>query len=141
MTIEARREDLFWPKVDVQGPHECWEWLAYRRPSGHGQFLRNLRAHRAAWEFCVGPIPEGLHLHHVCENPGCVNPNHLRPISPEDHGRITHPKGLETHCPRGHEYDETNTYINPKGTKVCRICVYASNRRRYRERKAMGLPR
>jgi hypothetical protein len=35
----------------------------------------------------VGEIPEGHHLHHTCETPGCCNPAHLEPLSPGDHVR------------------------------------------------------
>jgi len=35
---------------------------------------------------------------------------------------------LATHCPHGHPYDETNTYFNPKGGRVCRTCAYLKNK-------------
>jgi len=38
-------------------------------------------AHRAFYERYRGPIPDGLHLDHLCRNPPCVNPDHLEPVS------------------------------------------------------------
>jgi hypothetical protein len=85
-------QDLFWSKVDRSGgPLVCWPWLgAYHskgrgRSGTYGDFFqrRDPRipriAHRAAWYFTHGPIPEGLLLLHDCDNPPCCNPSHLHP--------------------------------------------------------------
>lgn len=74
-------EERFWEKVDKRGPDECWPWTAARS----GQYLygrlgrdgRVTRAHRVAYELAVGPIPEGMQVMHICDNPPCCNPAHL----------------------------------------------------------------
>lgn len=47
----------------------CWEWAAYRTPSGYGTCWldgQQRRAHRVMYELIEGPIPEGLTLDHLC---------------------------------------------------------------------------
>ena len=68
--------------VDERGPGECWTWTGSIAPDGYGRFRSAHRgpmvgAHRAAWEFASGPIPEGAWVLHRCDNPPCCNPAHL----------------------------------------------------------------
>ncbi len=70
----------FWSKVDVREAGECWEWLACKTEDGYGRFWidpRLWQAHRVAWVLTYGPIPEGLHCCHHCDNTSCCNPYHL----------------------------------------------------------------
>jgi hypothetical protein len=86
-----------------------------------------MRAHRVAWEMAHGPVPKGLSVCHTCDNPGCVNVEHLFVGSNKENQRDKVTKGrhheqAKTHCPQGHEYSEDNTYINPAGWRICRTC-------------------
>ena len=72
-------EEHFWAKVTKS--EECWEWTAAKSVDGYANFWYRgawLRAHRVSYEWAHGPIPTGLQVDHMCRNPGCVNPAHLR---------------------------------------------------------------
>lgn len=68
----------FWEKVSkTEG---CWLWTGAKRWDGYGRFnpcFKQMTAHRYSWELVNGPLPEGMHVLHRCDNPPCVNPAHL----------------------------------------------------------------
>lgn len=68
----------FWDRA-TSGPG-CWAWTRKVMYRGYGIFTirgRRFFAHRIAWELTNGPIPEGMVVMHLCDNPPCVNPAHL----------------------------------------------------------------
>jgi hypothetical protein len=64
-------------------PSGCLLWTGAIRDAGYGVIGaggrggKSLGAHRVAWELHKGPIPDGLHCLHRCDNPRCVNVDHL----------------------------------------------------------------
>jgi hypothetical protein len=63
----------------------CWEWQAGRNKQGYGKIgrvidgkLKHFSAHRFFYQDLVGEIPEGMQVMHICDNPPCCNPSHLK---------------------------------------------------------------
>lgn len=64
----------------VEKTDGCWLWTGCRDKDGYGHFAMNgatVKAHRASYILANGPITEGLHILHSCDNPSCVRPDHL----------------------------------------------------------------
>lgn len=126
--------ERFWQKVVPDPDTECWEWCGCVMRNGYGQFRHEGRvqpAHRVAWDLLRGPIPDGLHVDHLCRNRRCVNPAHLEPVTQAENNRRV--AALRTHCKHGHPFDERNTYVYRDGRRKCRACRNADAARRWRQ--------
>lgn len=80
-------QERFWSKVTKTDT--CWLWAAASERNGYGAIRepgtgRMLYAHRLAYEWLVGPIPEGLHIDHLCNVRRCVNPSHLEAVTQQE---------------------------------------------------------
>ena len=134
--------DRYWAKV-VMGatPDDCWSWSAWTNDCGYGQIRigpkgsRRLSAHRFSAMLHFGMFDRRMWVLHTCDNPQCTNPRHLYLGDQSDNERDKVERGRhffksKTHCIRGHEFTEANTYIRPGGGhRACRTCQRESNRR------------
>lgn len=126
--------DRFIEKVDQEGPvpeyapelGPCWLWTGALSRRGYGIFMffkgKTNQAHIWSYQHFIGPIPDGLHLDHLCRVRRCVNPKHLDPVTnAENHRRASE---AVTHCKYGHEYTPENTYRRPgRSSRECRVCI------------------
>lgn len=126
--------DRFWRHVIVEGG--CWRWTGSFVRNGYGRLSaakdsnrEAVYAHRVSWQLHRGPVPDGLYVLHTCDNRWCVKPDHLWLGTNADNMRDMVRKGRgrsvnaeKTHCKRGHEFNEENTYVLPSGGRRCRKC-------------------
>lgn len=146
MVMTARPAEYFvrrfWSLVDKQDDG-CWTYQGLLKSNGYGHFYPGggrgtpkVYVHRYAYELCVGPIPEGLDLDHLCRVRNCVNPAHLEPVTRQENllrgDTVAARNAAKTHCPQGHEYSPENMYL----TGVWRRCATCSRERSRKQRVA-----
>jgi hypothetical protein len=137
-------EERFWNQVNKTD--SCWLWNGYINKYGYGHVGQNgrpRRVHIVSWEWHNGrKVKDGFHIHHICKNKLCVNPNHLEELSANDHwdqtlNSIKDKKESRNYCKHGHLLTESNSYVytNPTtkySTRRCKECQTIRNSKRNR---------
>ena len=129
--------ERFWTQVEFTDT--CWLWKAgvfsggrHRYPCFTDETHKSIGGHRWAYQFCIGPIPAGLQVDHLCRNTLCVNPDHLEAVTrTENIRRGTSPTAAnarKTHCPRGHLLVPPNLVNLASGGRMCKTCKAAYSR-------------
>jgi len=111
----------------------CWLWTGALDKDGYGltnEGGKQKRAHRAAYEVFIGPVPAELVIDHLCRVHSCINPCHLEIVTTKENilRGITGQLKNRSHCDAGHEFTEQNTAYDRKGYRYCRKCKRARTR-------------
>lgn len=120
----------------------CILWTKFRSREGYGhQYVdgKMQMAHRVAYQEAYGRIPDGMTVDHLCFQPSCVNPDHMRLLTLSENSRNQR-SASKTHCINGHEFTPENTYLRPKsyrvGVRDCRQCIRDRQARASAKRRA-----
>lgn len=132
----------------------CWLWTGNTYATGYGRIYigikdngkpKYVRVHRWIYERINGPVGE-LTIDHLCHDPKtckggyscehrlCVNPEHLEAVTNQENLK-RRSSVIVTHCPKGHEYSEENTYITKLNTRQCVECNRVKSREYQRNKR------
>jgi 5-methylcytosine-specific restriction endonuclease McrA len=132
--------ERLWKLIDKDGPlppehpelGPCWIWTGLKgsaKRGAYGQVFwegKQQPAARVVYRLCVGSIPPRYQVDHLCRVHLCVSPAHLEAVTQAENIRrgrsLSTVHALRTSCPKGHPYDEANTYRDAKGGRRCRAC-------------------
>lgn len=120
----------FVEQITINPITQCWEWQGKRSKDHYGEFSvsylgrQTSKAHRFSFLIFNGYLPtRGRDVDHKCRVRYCVNPDHLQDVTHAENGWLR--SAAQTACREGHPFDEANTYVTPKGHRVCKKCRYA----------------
>lgn len=124
-------------QIAIQPDTYCWNWTGYRGRLGYGNVTyrgEKWTATRLVYAALHGEFDPDLDVCHSCDNPPCVNPDHLRVDTHKnnlmDASKRKRLQGQwKTHCLRGHPLEGDNLYRdNGTGFRHCKTCDIAQSR-------------
>ena len=129
-TFLTDRQKINLSRMIEKSTNKCWIWHGTKDQGGYGRYSvgkKVYKAHRFIYELLVGSIPEGLVLdHYKCYNKSCVNPDHLKPVTPKENvlncESPVAKNSKKRYCDNGHIFDENNTKHRKDGTRYCLAC-------------------
>lgn len=98
--VTLKDHPRFWSKISKT--NSCWTWIGKISTTGYGVMMigsradnsrRYIKAHRISFFIHFGEIPDGMWILHKCDNPKCVNPEHLFAGTPKDNTQDMIKKG------------------------------------------------
>ena len=145
--------ERFFQKVDKSGSEaypDCWIWKGGKTSKDYGSFKYYqdrpaIGAHVSSYLFHLGEVPKGMLVCHHCDNPPCVNPEHLFLDTNSGNMKDMFKKGRngsstkrQTHCKKGHSFEEFEplVYIKKQGRQIgeeyrtCKECKRINDSKR-----------
>jgi hypothetical protein len=145
--------ERFFQKVDKSGSEahpDCWIWKGGKTSSGYGSFKyyqerSAIGSHVSSYLFHIGEVPKGMFVCHHCDNPPCVNPEHLFLDTNSGNMKDMFKKGRngsstkkQTQCRRGHSFEEFEPliYVKKQGRQIgkeyrtCKECKRINDSKR-----------
>jgi hypothetical protein len=108
ISLDSSTLARFWRKIENTDPAKCWNWLAGVSKYGYGKLRvkvdgqwKIMASHRLSYMIHRGDIPEGVNVLHSCDNPPCVNPEHLFLGTQLDNVKDMHEKGRDNNQRKG----------------------------------------
>lgn len=134
----------FLARIDFDTETKCWNYTGYIDQNGYGCFGSVVgkrrypkRAHWFSYEHFIGERLDGMHIHHLCENKRCANPDHLVQLDPREHVNV-HLGDFVNVCTRGHGSEHWRT--RRKGNTTSRYCRECDRLRKAETRAATAVP-
>lgn len=139
--LKTRFEERYIPEPNSG----CWLWMGHVIGKTGNEYPilsfndKHIKAHRFSYQQYKGELIKGLVIHHKCNNPLCVNPQHLEQITQKENlllgnGKMAKQK-RQTHCIHGHLLEENNLYIKPNGARQCKVCRRQKAKEKYANSK------
>lgn len=102
--FSERDKARFW--IKVKQTERCWEWTSCLNNNGYGSFRlkEESLAHRISYQIFHGKIDEKIQILHKCDNPKCVNPDHLFAGTHSDNMKDKAKKGRARHFGRPSQF-------------------------------------
>lgn len=131
---------IFWARTNVLHFNRCWNFQGEILRHGYGQIslgYKRYLAHMVSYLIFNGNYDRSLYIDHICRNRACVNPKHLRLVTPRQNALENNIGPVaanykKTHCKYGHEFTIENTIIllnNKYPRRRCSICMSAQQKR------------